>query len=451
MKLLSFLYFMLLIVFSKQNNLPNKIKILGSFELIRHGARTPLINKEQSHLYFGTQRSQLTINGFRQHILLGRWLRRRYVLEDSLPLLKTDFNLQNLDEIKIKSSNFQRCVFSASAHILGLFPKAIIKLNYEGHQEIKTNDIPPIKNYIEDIRDGREVTINVQNNQKENLFKISECKYKNSTMTLKQEIKKYHRIPINLLTDNEIKEAIDDIMTNHKEVIIKKKKHTVDNEDAANNLKIHKNNLRKNNLNGSEIPKYSLHVLNEFISVLRPYLYHHKMKNNLKNSTLLTIKKHCLNKVYEVRIKDSPQKLLFSSRIFKKIKSFFNKIIEKKTKLKLMILSGFDRNIMDVISNLLDLNYLKKIIFDSLNDKTLYNFLVPKFASNMIFELLQVEGDKEYYVRLLYNGKEIKKNFSQPIQLNKDELLNYEDFIKLISSKIENYSNVICDDQLIDF
>ena len=58
----------------------------------------------------------------------------------------------------------------------------------------------------------------------------------------------------------------------------------------------------------------------------------------------------------------------------------------------------------------------------------------------------------EYFINSPINsGKEIKKNFSQPIQLNKDELLNYEDFIKLISSKIENYSNVICDDQLIDF
>ncbi|MFM7851679.1 MAG: hypothetical protein ACKO96_07095, partial [Flammeovirgaceae bacterium] len=52
---------------------------MGAFELVRHGARTPLIKESHSELYFGTQRSQLTINGFRQHFLLGKWIKKRYM------------------------------------------------------------------------------------------------------------------------------------------------------------------------------------------------------------------------------------------------------------------------------------------------------------------------------------------------------------------------------------
>jgi len=455
MKLVSLLYFVFLIYFSKQDSLPKNVKVLGAFELVRHGARTPLIKESHSELYFGTQRSQLTINGFRQHVLLGRWLRRRYVLGDIYPLLNKNFYKQDLNEIYFKTANFQRAVFSSSAHLLGLFPKAIIKLKYEGHEEIKNNDIPPIKNFHDDLRDGREMVINVANKDKDTLFKIHNCKL-NSTLTLKDEAAKFHSSHVFTLTDNQIKEAIDDILTHFHHVVLKSKKKSVDTEVEGKEDKQIEKAVKKNlrtreyvddTQNKRTIPKYSLKTLSKFISALRPYKYHNKLKVNLKESTLLTMKKQVLNKLYQVRLSESPQKKLFSSHLLMKLITFFNEIREKKTKTKLMVLTAFDTNIVDLISNLFDTNFLRKSIPEALHDQNLYRFLAPPLASSVIFELVQIENDSNYYIRIIYNGKEINSNLAKPVRHSPTyDYLDYNDLSNLIQSRIDsNYEKVNCD------
>ena len=47
-----------------------------AFELVRHGARAPIVNQELDK--FGVGKGQLTPSGMRQRYLLGRYQRHRY-------------------------------------------------------------------------------------------------------------------------------------------------------------------------------------------------------------------------------------------------------------------------------------------------------------------------------------------------------------------------------------
>jgi 6-pyruvoyl-tetrahydropterin synthase len=304
------------------------------------------------------------------------------------------------------------------------------------------------------LRDGREMVINVANKDKDTLFKIHNCKL-NSTLTLKEEAAKFHSSNVFTLSGIQIKEAIDDILTHFHHVVLKTKKKSVDSEvegkEEKHIVKVIKKNLKVkehevSTQNKKAIPKYSLQTLSKFIAALRPFKYHNKVKVNLKESTLVTMKKHVLNKLYQVRLSDSPQKKLFSSHLFSKLITFFNELIDKKTKTKLMVLTAFDINIVDLISNLFDNNFLRKSMTEALHDKNLYRFLAPPLASSIIFELVQIDNDKNYYIRIIYNGKEVNSNFAKPVRFSPSyKYLNYNDLRMLINSRIDkNYDMVNC-------
>ena len=86
MKKLSLLFILFIYLTKEICSTP---ELIASVEIFRHGARAPTVKySENKNLYFGAKRSQLTINGFRQHILLGRWIRRRYIHGDVDDLLE---------------------------------------------------------------------------------------------------------------------------------------------------------------------------------------------------------------------------------------------------------------------------------------------------------------------------------------------------------------------------
>ena len=133
-------------------------KIIGVVELIRHGARTPSTFMEASaKLFFGARKAQLTVNGYRQHSLLGRYIRRQYIHGDKEKLLS---KIINPEEIRVITSPRQRTIFSATAHVMGIYPNTIPKIIFE-NKKFKNNDSPPIKNYKVSKEDGKEFKIQV--------------------------------------------------------------------------------------------------------------------------------------------------------------------------------------------------------------------------------------------------------------------------------------------------
>jgi len=336
----------------KQEVQKGKYNVIGVVEVIRHGARTTLIPGQTSDFYYGTFYSQLTINGFRQEILLGRWIRRRYIKGEIQHLFNENFEDNKDQELEIISSPRQRSIFSTSAHTLGMFPRSIIKLNLEGRAEVKTDDIPPIFKFDLDIKDGKEIVIDVVHPLKDNLFSARDCKIQNHTSKLIDEARNNtHELLFNI-TYNEKKEAIDDIL-NHYDEIIGERAELEDNKD-----------------------KYTNENMKIIFSIIRPLKYHMISKLKLKNTTLDTMKKTILNKKYYYRLDDSKEKKLFVSKILNKIKVYFTNKINNKTNKKMIILSGFDNNIIDIIVNLFNTDAIRGKINEALHDEKIYNFHV---------------------------------------------------------------------------
>lgn len=103
--------------------------------LYRHGDRAPIqpykndpyANESNWPLGFG----QLTTIGKKRQYGLGKWLRERYV--DFLPAL------YNKNDIKIQSSNVDRCLMSAELNLAGLYPPQGYQL---WNEELKWQPIP---------------------------------------------------------------------------------------------------------------------------------------------------------------------------------------------------------------------------------------------------------------------------------------------------------------------
>ena len=192
------------------NSLKIQSKLIGVVELIRHGARTPSTFMDASaKLYFGARRAQLTVNGFRQHVLLGRWLRRRYVHGDIEKLFSKEFDPK---EIKMYSSPRQRTIFSATAHLMGIFPKSVVKVIFES-KNFRNNDKPPLKNFKLRKIDGKEVNVHVFSYRNDYIFHSLKCHRRGSIHPLKNEIKKNSIFKI---SKEEFAEATLDILDKYK-------------------------------------------------------------------------------------------------------------------------------------------------------------------------------------------------------------------------------------------
>jgi len=386
-------------------------KVIACVEFFRHGARAPIVNfEENKNLYFLTGKHQLTINGLRQHFLLGKWIKKRYMNDENNKFLNENSISR---DIKVFSSPYQRTIFSAASHILGLSSNAMIKVNYDGNEELKTNDTPPIFNF-ELSQSLNEISINVIHPDKDNVFNAINCRRKNSKLSLMDETNlEISKNPkLFSLSYQALNNTINDILSNYG--------------------KFFKNNSPFNSSN-----KYTEETLRNLVDFIDQYSYHMMKAPELKKETIINMKKSMLNKYYNQRLINNDINKFSVSKMFREVISLFESAISGKNKVKFVIFSGHDDNIMNILSNLLDKNYLRKKIYNSLVDEEDYNFLVPRLAASILIELIQEKG--KYYIRILYNGERIDSNFAFPVKYNKSlGLLDYSNIIKLIRSRIEN-------------
>ena len=414
----SFLFYLFLLTNITIIHTSSNIKVLGVVELIRHGARAPLItfNERAKNIFFGTKRSQLTINGYRQHLLLGRWIRRRYVDGDVYKLV-SKAKLPN--QVEILSSPVQRTIFSAAAHVMGLYPDAIIKYTFDGQSDYKTDDIPPIEGYSADKRDGDEINIKVLDNEQDTMFRVNLCKRVGSDILIRKEYR--NDIVFYKIDKHELKDAIDDVNKTYGKYFIKS--HFDDKNF------------------------YNVKTLNVMLKVLRPYEYHSDMKLRLKRETLETITKAILNRLYGYRLEETKYKKLLASHMLDVLSTFFRqKTVDPNSEKKFILLSGHDSNIINVFVNIFSVDFLTKKILNSVNDKKDKAFLVPPLASSLLFELIQVNGDNDYWVRVVYNGESITDGFISNVKnYGKYYLISFKDFINLLRSRIDtSYKKMNC-------
>eukprot|EP00340_Litonotus_pictus_P010506 CAMPEP_0170536980 /NCGR_PEP_ID=MMETSP0209-20121228/102455_1 /TAXON_ID=665100 ORGANISM="Litonotus pictus, Strain P1" /NCGR_SAMPLE_ID=MMETSP0209 /ASSEMBLY_ACC=CAM_ASM_000301 /LENGTH=693 /DNA_ID=CAMNT_0010838415 /DNA_START=67 /DNA_END=2147 /DNA_ORIENTATION=- len=188
--------------------------------------------------------------------------------------------------------------------------------------------------------------------------------------------------------------------------------------------------------------KYTEKTLTKLVGFLDPLRYHFTgdTREGLFFTSELesTIKKVTINHFYNKKLTISKEHRLLFSGIMGDILSKLDS--EEKS---LNLYSGHDTNLVNFLTNILDIEKIKpKLLQAALpggNNKALYSFFIPRFASNLILELNKDEDDK--YVKVIYNNKEITEDWVTGINYIEGKGIKLEEFKTVFSSLVENTSN----------
>ena len=371
---LSFFFFLLFIIIKIESKTKTLLCIV---EFNRHGARTSksLSSKTLSKV-FGSNMI-LTPNGFRQHELLGQYMRQRFITNEKFIKEKYDEN-----QFEIFSTPIQRTMQSAIGFIHGFYPNSIVKMNYQESSELSqviNNDTIPLN--IDSFK-YEEVPINVFSKSND-IFHRIQCNYKGEDLDdkIKGEVQKY-------------KNGIYDLSKmNFTNIAIELGKFlNVDPPEDSND---------------EENGKY----LEDLEKYLQSFLYHYGKTlddPNLSKEIVKVIRMKMINKKYFYRVEDSKYLRMLTSETFIQILKRFEQSIYDPLATKYTIYSAHDSNLMNIITNLIQNEKLLEYTKKAIDDQDIFDFLFPPYASSILFELYSFGDD--YIVKINYNGKYLDKD-----------------------------------------
>jgi len=194
--------------------------------------------------------------------------------------------------------------------------------------------------------------------------------------------------------------------------------------------------------------------------------FHNEGKIDLPIEVELIKRKLISKYIYMKRSLNDEMTKIESAIFFKHLLSFYEqKINNKDTEvnndddLKLVTYQGHDYNLISLVKNLLDPEFLESLIKNA-EDEEVYDFLIPSYASLFEFHLIKDSNTNEYYVKIMYDGEEIfstpeagRKRFTginfllrkingKSLKYHPGKGLSFEDFKSLLESRISNeYKN----------
>jgi hypothetical protein len=246
---------------------------------------------------------------------------------------------------------------------------------------------------------------------KTSLFFALDCKYKGKKL---KKLLKQNKIDLFTLSENQMTKAIKELKVFLGIPSRKLRTSTllVQSNNTLELLKI--------------LVKYYFPFISNFKSQLKP----------LTDESWKTIKKLVLNDWYSFRLQDNSKLIkMTTSEFFNNLKLFFSDITDKhkKNQLKYKVFSAHDTLLVNIISNLLDKEFLRRKVFSAVEDDSDFNFVVPPFSCNLFFELHR--EDKIFKVKIILDGWNITPN----IQNNTEgsQLMNLETFMNLVDSLVE--------------
>jgi hypothetical protein len=383
-------------------------ELLGVVEVNRHGARTPQNFPELSEkLFFGSKDMSLTINGFRQEQILGKYVKQKYIKD--YPLIS---KVYKKDEFQIISSPTQRTIFSAAGFLSGLYPDYTMKMNYDGHNNMLSETPLPLSISKEHLK---EIPLEVCDVSKDSLFFALDCNFKGKNI---KRLLRQSEISIFTFREDQLSNAIKEL-----EVFLRIPSAT--------------------HITGNDLLK-SKNIENELKNLVKyyfPYVNHFKSQlKTLSDESWKTIKRLVLNDWYSFRLKENKLMKMTTSAFFEKLKIFISDLIDKNKQphLKYQVISGHDTLLVNIISNILEKDFLVKKILNAVEDDSDFNFVVPPFASNLFFEFHKEDDLK---VKVIYDGWNITPNIIYNTE--KNPLMNLETFMKLLDTLIEEEYKLI--------
>lgn len=432
-------------------------KLVKVIEITRHGGRTPLTITPEGYLQ--ERLGQLTVLGYNQHLLLGQWNRKRYIEnpDSEYNILSKKFHA---DEINVFSSRFQRTQFSAIGNISGMYPGVLFKIKTDDEMVVNGYGQPPIVDYLKDseendiqadphLQSHRVVNINVTDKKADYIFRTEKCEIKmkvenKDKKTLlrtnnKGEISKllqnfytfdnkksYKAFEMNFLTLEEKKQLKEFFEPKFGSIFAEKKLEEMSTKDfSVLSDYIHFFNFSYKD--AIDIKPIDALIRKVTLRYVKHYITHDQ---HIKTINTPFIKSILADLSDGVELSDSLQNN----------KTGILSLAPANSKSKFVLYSAHDRNLQNFILSLFDSDYLLKLYEKSLTDKEAFDFLSTPFASSFIFELHQIDGD--YYVRLVYNGVEVKGSFkkieeAREITYVEGKGFPFKQFSDLLNSRID--------------
>lgn len=393
-------------------------ELLCVIEFNRHGARTAKTFKSKTlSKVFGAQMI-LTPNGFRQHEVLGQFIKNKYTKE--IPFIKDDYDSSKFE---IFTTPIQRTISSAIAFVNGFYPNSVVKMKYQNSStlsDIISNDTIPFQ--TASSFHYKEVPIEVFSKVND-FFHRSDCSYKGEVLKDKIMKESENQVIFNISKMNLTEVTIE--LSKFLNVEIPE-----DNDDIENGNYL------------ADLEKY-----------LQSFLYHYgKNLDDPKLSKELAqlIKMKMINKKYFYRIQDSKYLRILTSEIFINILQKFENSIFDENQRKISVYFAHDTNLMNILTNLIQNDKIKEYLIKALDDQEYYNLVFPPYASSLLFELYK--RNNNYYVNINFNGRLIDKDFKY---INDDKIVNseikYEDFKFMLMQLIEkDYKQLVCDGEYVD-
>lgn len=396
-------------------------KLISVIEVNRHGARSAEnFPEEYLQQFFGIA-MKLTQNGYRQHQLLGTYMNDRYI--------KTGFIHKKYrpEDFEIISTPTQRTIFSADGFVSGLYPGYVVKVtNREPSFPLIENDTIPVPN---PPRRFNEIPLKVLSKAENSFYNPWACKLQG----------------VDLKKKSENKTIFPNILPISDE----------DMEYTAKYLAEYFNVTKSVSETSAE------KFVKAAMKYVVPYFYHYglKMEEQLPKKVADVIKKMYVNKWYNARLKDNKLLKIGASEFLEIIKNSFKKAITASQKpfikknggfTKYTVYSSHDTPIVNLIANLVDEETLRNIIENSVQDQKAYDFLVPPFASHILFELHNSKNSKNnngYYVSIYYNGKLLNYPIRGLESMEFDGKIPFNDFVRFIENRVDNdYQKLVCVD-----
>ncbi len=343
-------------------------------EVFRHGARQPIGSPSYASHWSETE-GELTSAGIRQHYLLGREMRKKYI--ERLNFLPKYFNHS---EIYVRSTDVNRTIMSVGSHLLGLYPLGA---------GAKFPDDYPLKQAVPPYKAA---------------FDIDDLGYN----VLPEQ---YQPIPVHMVDENE-----DDLLV------------------PGGRVCPNYNNLRKNQMNTDIYQNFNTRFQPVFEEVRKVFNISEEINMSLlgtitsdvmcdimehypvpKNFTQELWDKMVFLKGLDGQYADVGNDLLrkiLGTKFFKMVLQYFEAKIHNDSPLKYAIFSAHDTTLQPYMAILNLTNWeclLEK--FDK-NNKQKGNCVdgFPVFASQINLELHSNEtaARKVYFVKVIYNGVDMK-------------------------------------------
>jgi hypothetical protein len=180
-----YLFILCSLFFISKQNLDNDEKLIMVVNFIRHGHRTPSkMFNEVKGIFNKMDTKKLTLTGFKQMILLGKYFRKHIIDQNKFFEMNSKNEMNNIkNQYLIFSSPSQRAIDSAIAYSQGLFPEGIYKIKDINHlEELQDESIPPLmQNLNLNTEEFPIYNLIIENKDKDTLFHARKCKFKNFT------------------------------------------------------------------------------------------------------------------------------------------------------------------------------------------------------------------------------------------------------------------------------